>query len=387
MNEKVVTGWLLLSYKVSYKKRLKTVYLAYKSKNIDMSYSSLFVPFEYKNLVLRNRLVMAPMTRAQSPDGVPTPQVADYYERRAAAEVGLILTEGTVINRPASKNQKDIPNFYGEAALGAWKQVVDQVTAQNGAIAPQIWHVGNSPYGWTPPVPFESPDTMSLEDIHRTIAAFADAARSAKALGFHALELHGAHGYLIDQFFWEKTNNRTDEYGGRTLKERSRFAVDVVKAVRAAVGPDMVIILRLSQWKGQDYEVKLARTPLELEDWILPLAEAGVDIFHGSQRRYWTPEFDGSDLNLAGWFKKVTGLPSITVGSVGLASDVTHAFRGEGSAHADLREVVRRLERGDFDLVAVGRQLLQDPGWVQKIREERFDDIRSFEATSLGVYY
>lgn len=352
-----------------------------------MSYDSLFVPFEYKNLSLRNRLVMAPMTRAQSPDGIPTPLVTEYYQRRAAAEVGLILTEGTVINRPSSKNQKDIPDFYGEASLNAWKQVVDGVRAENGAIAPQIWHVGNAPYGWTPPEPFESPDTMSAEDIRQTIAAFADAARSAKNLGFHALELHGAHGYLIDQFFWEKTNHRTDGYGGKTLAERSRFAVEVVKAVRESVGPEMVIILRLSQWKGQDYDVKLARTPRELEDWILPLAEAGVDIFHGSQRRYWTPEFDGSDLNLAGWFKKITGLPSITVGSVGLASDVTHAFKGEGSAHADLREVVRRLDRGDFDLVAVGRQLLQDPEWVQKVRQQRFSDIRSFEAASLGVYY
>jgi 2,4-dienoyl-CoA reductase-like NADH-dependent reductase (Old Yellow Enzyme family) len=102
--------------------------------------------------------------------------------------------------------------------------------------------------------------------------------------------------------------------------------------MRNAVGPDMVIILRLSQWKQQDYSVKLAHTPKELEDWVLPLVQAGVDIFHGSQRRYWEPEYDGSDLNFADWLKKVSGQPSITVGSVGLSGgDFMDAFTNPDS--------------------------------------------------------
>lgn len=132
---------------------------------------------------------------------------------------------------------------------------------------------------WTPPAPFESPDSMSLADIEHTIQAYAHAAKAAKDLGFDAFEIHGAHGYLIDQFFWEGMNHRTDEFGGKTIKERSRFAVEVIKAMRQAVGPDFVIILRLSQWKQQDYTAKLAPTPASLEDWILPLVDAGVDIF------------------------------------------------------------------------------------------------------------
>ncbi|MES2627427.1 MAG: NADH:flavin oxidoreductase [Bacteroidota bacterium] len=353
-----------------------------------MSYESLFSPFQYKNLTLRNRFVMAPMTRMQSPDGVPTQLVADYYGRRATNEVGLILTEGTVVDRPASKNGKDIPDFYGDAALKGWKNVVDTVHANGGVIGPQIWHVGNTPQQWTPPAPFEQPDTMSLEDIQNTIAAFASSAKSAKDLGFDTLEIHGAHGYLIDQFFYEATNHRTDEYGGKTIKERVRFGVDVVKAIRAAVGPDMVIIMRLSQWKSQDYAAKLANTPQEMEDWIQPLAEAGVDIFHASQRRYWTNEFEGSDLNLAGWFKKISGQPTITVGSVGLSNDVMELFtKGAGSEPSDMKELLRRFDRGDFDLVAVGRQLLQDPEWVKKLKEERFDELRAFEPSSMGVLY
>lgn len=351
-----------------------------------MSLDALFTPFQYKSLTLRNRFVMAPMTRAFAIDGIPNSQITDYYTRRAAAQVGLILTEGTVIDRPSSKNLKDIPNFHGEALTG-WKHVVDSVHAAGGAIAPQIWHVGNTPQGWQPAAPFESPETMTAEDIDATIKAFANAAKEAKALGFNALELHGAHGYLIDQFFWDGTNKRTDDFGGATIKERSRFAVAVVKAVREAVGPDFVIILRVSQFKQQDYAAKLARNPQELEEWLVPIAEAGVDIFHGSQRRYWEPEFDGSDLNFAGWIKKVTGQPVITVGSVGLAGDISETFSGQNTQLSGLDELVRRYDRGDFDLVAVGRSLLQDPEWVQKVKAGHFDQVRAFEAASLQKLY
>jgi len=125
-----------------------------------------------------------------------------------------------------------------------------------------------------------------------------------------------------------------------------------------------------------------------MEDWVLPLAEAGVDIFHASQRRYWVPEFEGSDLNLAGWFKKITGQPTITVGSVGLSVDAMESVAtGAGSDQTDIRDLLRRFERGDFDLVAVGRQLIQDPEWVKKMKEQRFNELKSFEAASMGVLY
>jgi 2,4-dienoyl-CoA reductase-like NADH-dependent reductase (Old Yellow Enzyme family) len=353
-----------------------------------MNYESFFTPFTHKSLTLRNRFVMAPMTRVQSPGGVPTPQVAEYYSRRAAADVGLLLTEGTVIDRPASQNHPDVPHFYGDTALQAWQNVADAVHHQGGAIAPQLWHVGNSPYGWEPPVPFEGPDSMSVQAIEDTVAAFARAATQAKRRGFDAIEIHGGHGYLIDQFFWARTNKRQDEYGGKTLKERTRFGAEVVKAIRTAVGPEFTIIMRLSQWKSADFEAKIATTPQEVEEWLVPLTEAGVDILHASTRRYWQPEFEGSDLGLAGWFKKVTGLPIIAVGSVGLQADVTGLFAGgTGSDRAGFEELLRRFERGDFDLIAVGRQLLQDPEWVAKLKSGRLDDIRSFDAASTKTYY
>ncbi|WP_336732375.1 NADH:flavin oxidoreductase [Chryseobacterium sp. VD8] len=353
-----------------------------------MSTESLFQPFKYKNLELKNRIVMAPMTRAQSDNGVPTQQITDYYARRAASEVGLILSEGTVINRPASKNLQNIPDFYGTEALNGWKNVIDAVHENGGKMGPQIWHVGDTRMSEDyPPVEMEKASTMTLEDIQDTIAQFAASAKSAKDLGFDVLEIHGAHGYLIDQFFWDVTNTRTDEYGGKTLKERSRFAVDVVKAIRAAVGEDFTIIIRLSQWKQQDYSVKLANTPEEMEEWLLPLKEAGVDIFHCSQRRFWEAEFEGSDLNFAGWAKKITGQPTITVGSVGLEGDFMASFGGQGTEKADLTELTKRLEKGEFDLVAVGRALLQDPEWVKKVKEEKTDELQDFKAESMAILY
>jgi 2,4-dienoyl-CoA reductase-like NADH-dependent reductase (Old Yellow Enzyme family) len=226
---------------------------------------------------------------------------------------------------------------------------------------------------------------MTEHDIAETIRAFAQAAADAKTLGFDAVEIHGAHGYLIDQFFWHPTNQRTDRYGGQSLAERSRFAEELIRAVRHAVGSEFAISLRVSQWKLQDYTAKLATTPHEMEAWLVPLAEAGVDIFHCSQRRFWDAEFTGSDLNFAGWAKKLTGKASITVGSVGLSGEFLAAFRGEASVPNSLDELHRRLDRGDFDLVAVGRALISDAGWTQKIHEGRTSELVGFTKEALAT--
>lgn len=362
-----------------------------------MSVQSLFQPFRVKSLELKNRFVMAPMTRSFSPGGIPGADVAAYYERRAEGEVGLILSEGTVIERPASSNDPNIPHFYGEKALAGWKTVSEAVSRAGGVMAPQIWHMGISqPHasGWLPSEDFEGPSgigktgevsgrAMSEKEVERTIAAYAEAAAAAQRLGFKAVELHGAHGYLIDQFFSSYTNRRSDRWGGQTLPERSRFALDVVQAVRRAVGEDFAILLRLSQWKPYDFKYRLAESPQEMEQWLLPLAEAGVDIFHCSQRRFWEAEFEDSDLNFAAWAKKLTGKASITVGSIGLSGEFIKAFRGENSEPQDIDELLRRFDRGDFDLVAIGRALLSDPKWVQKLKEGRVDEMMGFKSDHL----
>ncbi|QZN94195.1 NADH:flavin oxidoreductase [Symbiopectobacterium purcellii] len=366
-----------------------------------MSDNILFTPFTFKGLQLPNRIVMAPMTRGMAKAGVPGAENAEYYRRRAQGNVGLILTEGTVVNRPASRNMAGIPFFHGDAALAGWQGVADAVHAAGGKIGPQIWHTGSTRAGeWEPEAPVESPSglvgpdaprgvVMSEEDIADTVSAFAQAAADAKRLGFDTLELHGAHGYLIDQFFWPGTNKRTDAYGGATIRERSRFAADIVRAVRAAVGPDFPLILRVSQWKQQDYKARLATSPQEMTEWLAPLVEAGVDILHCSQRRFWEPEFpeiDGEQgLNFAGWAKKLTGAATISVGSVGLSSDFFAAFGGEGSGAAALDNLYTRMERDEFDLIAVGRVLLSDAHWAEKVESGQTGSLRGFNAADLAV--
>jgi 2,4-dienoyl-CoA reductase-like NADH-dependent reductase (Old Yellow Enzyme family) len=366
-----------------------------------MPLSALFQPLAIKSLRLPNRIVMSPMTRYFSPTGVPTAEVAAYYRRRAEGGVGLIISEGTAINRPAAVYDPDIPNFHGKEALAGWKAVIDGVHATGGRMAPQLWHVGamtdsarvcpwpsrlESPSGFTGPGK-KLGGVMTERDIADTILAYADGAADAKRLGFDCVELHGAHSYLIDQFFWEATNHRTDAYGGATLAERTRFAAEVVRAVRRAVGEDFVISLRISQWKQQDFTVKLAATPAALEAWLLPLAEAGVDIFHCSQRRFWEPEFAGSELNFAGWAKKLTGKRTMTVGSVGLNNDLIAMFSGESSKPSSLQNLIARLEREEFDLVAVGRALLGDPLWAAKIRDGRAEELLGFNPQTLSSLY
>ena len=363
---------------------------------MSISAAPLFKPFTSNNLDLANRIVMAPMTRSFSPGGVPGADVAAYYRRRAESQVGLIITEGTVIDHPASTNDPRVPHFHGEAALAGWARVAQEVHAVGGRIMPQIWHVGtvrrvgDKPNPEAPPIGpsglykpgVKVAEPMTEAEISAVIAAYARAAGEARRLGFDGVELHGAHGYLIDQFFWEGTNQRSDRYGG-DMVARTRFAVEVIQACRRAVGPDFPIVLRFSQWKQQDYGARLAVTPELLGRFLAPLADAGVDVFHCSTRRFWEPEFEGSALNLAGWTKKLTGKPVITVGSVSLDTDMFAAFRGQGAAITSIDKLIGMIVRDEVDLVAVGRALLVDPAWAVKVREDRMRDLLPFTPEAL----
>jgi len=350
------------------------------------NFDALFRPFSYGSLQLPNRVVMAPMTRNQSPGNVPGDKVVDYYTRRAAGGVGLIITEGTTVGHPAASGYADVPAFDGDLPLQGWKRVVASVHAAGGKIMPQLWHVGTirrpgkcgddslvpgyGPSAIPHPVYKKSPEphAMSEADIAEVIESFARAAGNAQRLGFDGVEIHGAHAYLIDQFFWEVTNKRTDQYGGDTLLKRTRFATELVAAVRERVGPDFPIVFRFSQWKQGDYDHKMAKTPEELEAFTAALRDAGVDIFHCSQRRYFEPEFEGSNLNLAGWVQKLSGQPAISVGSVGIDREFIHSMIGGESATAEFSELQERMARDEFDLIAVGRALIADPEWPRKVQ-------------------
>jgi 2,4-dienoyl-CoA reductase-like NADH-dependent reductase (Old Yellow Enzyme family) len=363
----------------------------------------LHEPFELKSFRAKNRFCMAPMSRYFSPGGMLTEDGVNYYRRRAASKIGTIITEGTGVAIAHTVAADNVPIFAGDESLAAWKGAIDAVHAEGGMFVPQLWHVGGCEdfnYPDSPHAPLVSPSglagpdvpggrAMTDNDIADTAAAFADSARAAKKMGCDAIELHGAHGYIFDQFFWDRTNLRDDRYGGLDIADRATFAAEVVAACREAVGEDFAIILRVSQWKTYDYDAKLVRDPEEMYRWLDPLVRAGVDIFHASQRRFWEPEFDGDPKNLGGWIKEVTGKPVITVGSIGMDRDLMQDFvEGVSSPMLNrLEELVSMFERGEFDLVALGRVLLADPDWLMKVEQGRIDELTAYDrALALEQY-
>lgn len=183
----------------------------------------LFRPLTVGRTTIPNRIAMAPMTRGMSPGGVPGADVAAYYRRRAEGGVGLIITEGTWIPQANASNDPGVPDFHGEAALAGWAEVLRQVHGAGAAIIPQLWHIGAAPKSDVAEIYGDRPDAIDLpigpsglgapgqpngrvmtqRDIDEVSEAYVRAAVSAFQLGFDGVELHGAHGYLIDQFFWD----------------------------------------------------------------------------------------------------------------------------------------------------------------------------------------
>lgn len=359
-------------------------------------FPALVSPFSSAKLVLRNRVVMAPMTREQAPGGVPAPDMAAYYRRRARGGTGLIITEGTAPDEAGCFGTA-VPRAWGDDAMDGWRAVVDAVHHEGAAIFLQLWHVGAfdpSLIGMrdsfaTPPQRL-SPSglaaagrpygrAMTDADIESAVAGFADAAGNAQRCGFDGIEIHAGHGYLPDQFLWQATNRRSDRYGGTTVN-RARFAADIVRACRAHCGAEFPISLRFSQWKQLDYDARIAETPAELEALLSVLVDAGVTLFHASTRRFDAPAFANSDLSLAAWTRKLSGLPVIAVGSVTVSNDFKSPqgkiLAQPTAAHVD--QVERCLERGDFDLIALGRALIANPDWAQLVGAGRLDQLRPF---------
>ncbi len=219
---------------------------------------TLFEPVRLGELELPNRIVMAPMTRNRAPDTIPGELHARYYAQRASA--GLIVTEATQVTS-RGVGYPSTPGIHDSAQVDGWRLVTDAVHRAGGRIALQLWHVGRishssfhagalpvsasavRPAGqaWTAsgPQPFETPHALSGDEIREVISDYAAGARRAKLAGFDAVEIHAANGYLIDQFLQSGTNHRTDEWGG-SVERRTRFLVEVARAVIDAFGPGRV---------------------------------------------------------------------------------------------------------------------------------------------------
>ena len=355
--------------------------------------SRLFQPYELNSprLHLRNRLVMAPMTRRfAAEDGVPTDAIVRYYARRAEAEVGLILSEGTHMDALHAPDTLTVPRFETPEQIAGWKRVVEAVHTAGGAFAPQLWHTGRraiNPIGPSEHQPSPGPDghsrptvqAMLDADFTQVLDAFAHSAHQAAAIGCDALEIHGAHGYLLDSFLSAKTNKRDDKYGGSD-ERRMRFPLDAVCRVREAVGPDFPVIYRFSQWRMEDYSEAKWQSPSDLEAFVVALREAGVNILHASTRDVLDPGFTEAHptRTLAAWAQQLSGLPTIAVGKVSVNLAMDESYGEAVSQTADPGPAIELVERGEVDLLAVGRALIANPDWVPLVRSGRWQALRPY---------
>ena len=370
-------------------------------------FEGLFQPFQLGNLTLENRIIFPPMGLEVCEGGVPGEEAANYYARRAEGGASLVITEGVYIDHMSSGDNPLLGRFHGEDAFAAWRNVAAKVHASGGFTVPELWHVGliysgpdllaggdikfRPELGQVSPSGFIAPgkqvcDGMTHQQIDTVIEAYGRGAAKAKALGFDGVEIHGAHGYLIDQFFWSALNHRTDKYGG-SPRARGQFAAEVIAECKRRLDPGMPVILRTSMWKMVDFHAKIAETPQELEELLAPAVDAGVDLFDCSQRRFWEPTYEGSDLNLAGWVKKVTGVPTMTVGSIGLDRDLIASLGDMEVANcnlASLDQLMERFDRGDFDLIGVGRSMIAEPDWPKFVRDGALHRLKPFSVNTLA---
>ncbi|MEN9705981.1 MAG: hypothetical protein RLZZ393_1860 [Pseudomonadota bacterium] len=360
----------------------------------------LFRPLSLRGLSLRNRFVMPAMQRGFMDDGAPTPRMVEYLRRCARGGVGLVICESTAPDHP-SAYWMPMMGRLEPRTLDAWRRVVEAVKAEGAAILLQLWHPGvmrkldpahplAAHPAWSPSglvqegrshgVAMRGEDLVALQD------AYVRAALDAQALGADGVELHGAHGYLMDQFLWAETNRRTDGYGGDTLAERARYPAQVAAAMRAATGEDFVLSFRFSQFKEVDYGATIARDPGELADMLAVMRAAGIDLFNVSSRRWHKPEWPDSahpDWSIAEWTRSLVDAPVMTCGSVGLNVEMfANLFDDQepsaSSVAQDLAALATRVGTGRVDLVGVGRMHIANNDFVSKVRAGRIDELALF---------
>lgn len=328
----------------------------------------LFHPFRLNaQIELNNRILMAPLTRCMADDDlVPTADMAAYYARRADA--GLIISEATII-RPDGQGYPNTPGLYSAAQIEGWKQVTGAVHRAGGKIFAQLWHTGRVAHphffgggdvlapsaekveGTVPrrrDLTYVTPKPTSVEEIHQLVEDYAQAAANAIEAGFDGVEIHGANGYLIDQFLHHDSNKRTDEYGG-TPENMSRFALEVTDAIAARIGWEKTA-LRISP--GAYFNMQGDARDRQVFDYLLSelqnraLAYLHIGIFDDSM------EFDYLGGRASAYVRQRYNKTLVGVGG----------FSAQGAAQA--------IADDKFDLIAIGRPFIANPDYVAKVRKQ-----------------
>lgn len=328
----------------------------------------LFHPFRLNaQIELNNRILMAPLTRCMADDNlVPTADMAAYYARRADA--GLIISEATII-RPDGQGYPNTPGLYSAAQIEGWKQVTGAVHRAGGKIFAQLWHTGRVAHphffgggdvlapsaekvaGTVPrrrDLTYVTPKPASVEEIQQLVEDYAQAAANAIEAGFDGVEIHGANGYLIDQFLHHDSNKRTDEYGG-TPENMSRFALEVTDAIAARIGWQKTA-LRISP--GAYFNMQGDARDRQVFDYLLSelqnraLAYLHIGIFDDSM------EFDYLGGRASDYVRKHYSKTLVGVGG----------FSAPAAAQA--------IADDRFDLIAIGRPFIANPDYVAKVRKQ-----------------
>lgn len=333
-----------------------------------MSADPLFSPFSLKNFTLRNRLGVAPMTRMSSPgNSIPRQDVLDFLVRRAQNGAALVSTEAIVTDYESAQGYPGQARLTTQRQIDAWATITDKIRKAGAVSVMQMFHCGRmawpeinpagrsiAPSALTPkqinPLtgqPYPLPDAISRFDIEHVIHGFVETARGAVAAGFDGIEIHGAHGYLINQFLSSYSNCRDDDYGG-TPERRFRFAREVIRAVRAVVPLDRLLLFRISNWGVADPHVSLFENAAEWLQVIGLLDGEPLDVLSLSTYDFRAPAFE-TDLTMAALTRQAWTRPLMVCGRIHDRASAEEALR-----HADV--------------ALSAKSILLNPDWVNEVR-------------------
>ncbi|WP_435174962.1 NADH:flavin oxidoreductase [Halorussus sp. AFM4] len=342
---------------------------------MDDEHGVLFDEFDLNGTTLENRVGLAPMTRTSATtDGRATDRMKRYYAKFARGGFSFLVTEGTYPDEAYSQGYRNQPGLANESHVEAWRTVTEAVHEEGAPIFAQLMHAGalsqgnehaDETVGPSAVKPkgeqlelyggsgeFAVPKEMTKDEMADARRGFARAAERAEAAGFDGVEIHGANGYLLDQFLTEYTNERDDEYGG-SVENRIRYPAEVVEAVRDAVPEEFTVGVRISQSKVNDPDYRWSGGEDDAEVVFRALDSAGVDFVHVTEEDVTAPAF-GSGPTLAELADEYTTVPVVANGNLG-----------------DPDAAARVVESHGADLVAQATSALANPDWPTRVAEGR----------------
>ncbi len=347
--------------------------------------SSLFSEFAINEFVFKNRLGVAPMTRMSASDNsIPRQDVLDFLVTRAKNDAGLVYTEAIVTDYESAQGYPGQARILNQDQVDAWKKVTDDIRSHGAVSICQVFHCGRMAYKGVNPAnrviapspvapaqdnlltgaPYDIPREMTRFDMDHVIAGFVETARGVVEAGFDGIELHCAHGYLLNQFLSAYSNQRKDAYGG-SMENRFRFIHEIIQAVRPEIPMEKLLVVRVSNWGIADMDVSLFKDKDEWQEMIRlfsnePIDAISVSCYDASDKAF------GTDKTMAALTREVTELPIMICGKI----------HDRNSADAALV---------DADLVLSGKSMLLNPDWVQDVAAGK--ELKVVGSDEAGVAY